>query len=75
MERLVRVGKPSNTDIGSNVKHFRLARGLTQEELSKIVGVERKTIIRVEAGHHSSRIDTLLDIARALKVDPKKLLD
>ena len=36
--------------IGNNLKRLRLENGLKQSELAEIVGVEDKTISRIEVG-------------------------
>jgi transcriptional regulator with XRE-family HTH domain len=56
------------------VRSFRQLRGLSQEELAETVGVDRKTISRIEAGLHSTRVSTLLSISAALEVEPGELL-
>ncbi len=54
--------------IGSRIQSARLARNLTQEELAELVDTNQKHISRIEAGCHRSNLDTIVAIARALKV-------
>ena len=49
------------------IKEARLAKGMTQEELSQRSGVSRQTIIGLESGKiRNSKTDTLWQIAHAL---------
>lgn len=43
---------------------------LTQGELAKRSGVDRKTINRIENEHFSPSIDTFLRICQALRINP-----
>ena len=37
-------------DIGQKIKEARIAKGMTQEELGKILGVQRSAIAKYEKG-------------------------
>ena len=52
--------------IGDNVRAARTGRKLTQETLGELVGLDRKTVNRIEQGTHATLIDHLLLIADAL---------
>lgn len=54
--------------IGSRIRDARLWANLTQERLSVRSGVDRQTINRIEQGHASPRVDTLLLLADAIGV-------
>lgn len=54
--------------IGDNVRATRGARGLTQEKLGELTGLDRKTVNRIEQGTHGTSVDHLLLIADALDV-------
>jgi transcriptional regulator with XRE-family HTH domain len=58
----------------SRIKELRKARGLTQEELSLISGVPRRTIARHEV-HTGMRLrrDARLKLAKALRGNPDDL--
>lgn len=61
--------------LGENLARIRTARGLTQEELAQSSGVSVGTISRLERGvHTTARRSTLAALARALGVDPARLL-
>lgn len=48
------------------VKNSRTNLDLTQEDLAEIAGVDRKTINRIENGHFSPSIETLIRISVSL---------
>lgn len=54
--------------IGSNVRAERARQKLTQERLAEQVGLDRKTISRIENGAHATLLDHLILIADALGV-------
>jgi repressor LexA len=56
--------------IGEKIKKIRLQRGLTIEQLAEKVGVSPSTISKYEKGKLGIDIDRLLEIAKALEVDP-----
>ena len=51
-----------------NLSRVRKAQGLSQEQLSKLSGISRVTISRIESGKESPKIRTLLTLSRVLKV-------
>ena len=53
--------------IGSDLKTWRLLRRLTIEQVADRAGVERRTVMNLEAGRNPT-VDTLLRVARALGV-------
>ena len=59
----------------NRLRQHRKRRTLTQIELSKISGVSRATIARLEAGTHGAYRSTVDKLARALKVKPGDLTD
>jgi len=56
------------------LREHRKRRALTQIELSKISGVSRATIARLEAETHGAYRNTVSKLARALKVKPHELM-
>ncbi len=62
------------TYLGANVRRLRNERGLTQEALAEAVGVELRTVARIEAGTANVVLSTLVDLADALGVKPGALL-
>jgi transcriptional regulator with XRE-family HTH domain len=61
-------------DLGKNIKEMRRRRGLTQEELGKIIGVEKSTISRWESGDRKLNIDHIKNIALVLEIPLGALL-
>ncbi|MBO6087798.1 helix-turn-helix transcriptional regulator [bacterium] len=55
--------------LGNNIKRFRLSRGLKQSELAELVGVEDKTISRIEVGGNYPSMDLLVRLSNVLKYD------
>lgn len=50
-----------------NLKKYRLAQELTQEQLADIVGVRRETIMRLEKAQYNPSLKLAIDISRAVK--------
>ena len=55
--------------IGNNLKRLRLEKGFKQSELAEIVGVEDKTISRIEVGGNYPSMDLLVRLAEALNCE------
>ena len=59
-----------NMDVlGRMIKTARQERNLTQEELGKLVGVQKAQISKLESSANSATIDTILKVFKALKAD------
>ena len=54
--------------IGQAIKQTRQERNLTQEELGKLIGVQKAQISRLESNASNATIDTLIRVFTALKV-------
>lgn len=57
--------------IGSAIKKTRQERNLTQEELGKLIGVQKSQISRLENNAGNVTMDTLLKVFTALKAKIK----
>lgn len=55
--------------IGNNIKKLRLKKGLKQSELAEMVGVEDKTISRIEVGGNYPSMDLLVRLGNALECE------
>ncbi len=55
--------------LGRMIKTARQERNLTQEQLGKLVGVQKSQISKLESSTNSATIDTILKVFRALKAD------
>jgi transcriptional regulator with XRE-family HTH domain len=61
--------------LGARIREFRKARGLTQEQLAEMIGVEPRHISRMEGGYHAPTIERLDKLSLALNVPIKDLFD
>lgn len=57
--------------IGQAIKQTRQERNLTQEELGKLIGVQKSQISRIESNASNVTIDTLIRVFKALKAHVK----
>ena len=53
--------------IGKAIKQTRQERNMTQEELGKLIGVQKAQISRLESNASNVTIDTLMKVFTALK--------
>lgn len=51
----------------TRIKEYRARYDLTQEQLAKMVGVRRETILYLEKGKYNPSLQLAHDIAKALK--------
>ena len=61
--------------VGINVKKWRRARGLSQEELAFEARMDRTYVSGVERGIRNPTVRVLARMAKALKVPPSRLLE
>lgn len=62
-------------DIGQKIKQARLAKGLTQEELGKLVGVQKSAVAKYENGRIVNiKRSTLKKISDVLHISPAELI-
>ena len=55
--------------LGKMIKTARQERNLTQEELGKLVGVQKAQISKLESSANSATIDTIIKVFKALKAE------
>ncbi|MEX1189712.1 MAG: helix-turn-helix transcriptional regulator [Bacteroidia bacterium] len=55
--------------LGKMIKTARQERNLTQEELGKLIGVQKAQISKLESSANSATIDTIIKVFRALKAE------
>ena len=55
--------------LGKMIKTARQERKLTQEELGRLVGVQKAQISKLERSANSASIDTILKVFKALKAE------
>ena len=62
-------------EIGQKIKKARIERGMTQQELGDIVGVQKSAIAKYENGRVVNiKRSTLQKIAKALEIRPSELM-
>ncbi|WP_339798126.1 helix-turn-helix transcriptional regulator [uncultured Hyphomonas sp.] len=57
-----------------NLKAHRKAKGLSQEELAHLAGIDRTYVSLLERRIYSASIDVLQQLATALGIEPDELL-
>jgi HTH-type transcriptional regulator/antitoxin HipB len=57
--------------IGQAIKQTRQERNLTQEQLGKLIGVQKAQISRIESNASNVTIDTLMRVFKALQAKVK----
>ena len=60
--------------IGDVLRCFRKEKGMSQEVLSGLAGLDRTHYSKIERGLRSPTVDTLFKIAQALDTQPHKLM-
>ncbi len=60
--------------LGSNVRHYRKLKGMTQERLALDAGMERGYVSDLERGTRNPSVRALGRLAIALGVEPAELL-
>jgi DNA-binding XRE family transcriptional regulator len=55
--------------LGKMIKKARQERNLTQDELGRLVGVQKSQISKLESSTNSATIDTILKVFKALKAE------
>lgn len=60
--------------LSERLKKFRLALGLTQEEVAKALGTERTTYTYYERGTHKPNLDRIKALAKLFNTDVATLL-
>lgn len=66
--------KYMRTELAARLLTLRAKHDLSQAALADLAGVDRKTINRIENGHFSPALDTLVRLSSALSVTPASLL-
>ena len=61
--------------LGARVKELRKARGLSQDQLAELIGIEPKHVSRIEVGKSYPTLDRLERIAKALDAPMKAFFD
>lgn len=65
----------SRSPFGARLRAIRTERHLSQEQLGKMIKVNRNFVGEVERGKQNICLDNILQLARALKVSPRDFFD
>jgi transcriptional regulator with XRE-family HTH domain len=65
----------SRSPFGARLRAIRTERLLSQEKLGKMIKVNRNFVGEVERGKQNICLDNILQLARALKVNPRDFFD
>lgn len=57
--------------LGEKLKQIRKERQMTQDQLGKLIGVQKAQISKLESGNNSATISTVLKVFHALKAKIK----
>lgn len=60
--------------IGQILQEYRVKKGMSQELLSGLAGLDRTHYSKIERGLRSSTLDTLFKIAQALEIPPHEIV-
>jgi transcriptional regulator with XRE-family HTH domain len=55
--------------LGQAIRTQRMAQGISQAELARRIGVERKWVVRLEKGNHAAEFGNVLKAIEALNLD------
>ncbi len=61
--------------LGTQIAHARQQRGLTQSQLAEAIGIEARSMQRIESGRTAPSLVRLVDIGEVLGIPPGRLLD
>lgn len=61
--------------VGSNARRYRIAAGLSQEEVGVRMGVDRAHVGLIERGEQNATLLTIWSLCEALGVRPQALFD
>jgi len=61
--------------LGKRIKELRKSRGLTQEKLSELIGLEPNHISKIEAGIHFPQPEKLDTLAQIFEIPVKELFN
>lgn len=59
--------------LGLRIKELRLAKKLKQSQLAEIIGIEPRSVSKIESGFHFPKDEHIVKIAQALNVEIKDL--
>lgn len=63
------------SDFGVHVRQLREKKNMSQQDLANDCGMSKRQIGRIERGEINTSLGTIINIANALEVEPKDLLN
>ena len=66
---------PNAEQVGQVIRRLRVEKGISQELLSGLAGLDRTHYSKIERGLRSPTIETLFKIANALDIKPSKIIE
>jgi len=69
------MSKNRSDSFGPVLRQLRMEKGLTQDQLSEMVGVASPFISMLESGHKYPNLEMIFKLAEALRVRPGSMLD
>jgi DNA-binding XRE family transcriptional regulator len=61
--------------VSARLRKLRIERELSQAALAQKAGIDRKTVNRIENGHYSPSLQSLILLCSVLKVRPADVLE
>ena len=61
--------------VGENIRSARKSKGISQEALADMAGIDRSHMGYIERGKKNIRVSTLIKVAEALELSPGSLFD
>ena len=56
-------------DLGEKIRQIRKSKGLTQEKLAELIGIDNKHLSRIEKGRHMPTYNIIRKLAKVLEFD------
>jgi transcriptional regulator with XRE-family HTH domain len=69
------VGTNRKEQLGLRIKELRRQAGLKQEQVAEAVGIDSKSLSRIEQGKHYPSLETLESLGDALKAPLREFFD
>ena len=64
-----RLNRGIRSAVGSRIRHFRLSKDLSQQELADLAGITKANLCNMEKGKYSAGIDVINRICEALGLE------
>ena len=66
--------EPTRVELGRRIADFRKSRGLSQEDLAKLLSISRPSLAQIELGKRNITISELIRLSNILQISCEKLL-